>query len=88
MAEPFRGARLIPQAGYTLPGLNVFVGVKNAHTTAQLVAIAGPKIYDVNGKSTGLCGTTIGLYLGIGQELEVKCNHIRPITGNVLGLLG
>lgn len=87
MAEPFRGARLIPQAGFTMPGLNVFVGVKNAHTSAQLVAISGPKIYNADGKPTGLCGG-ITLQLGIGQELEVKCNFIKPASGNVLGLLG
>lgn len=87
MAEPFRGARLIPQAGYTLPGLNVFVGVKNAHSSANVITIAGPKIYNADGKPSGLCGG-ITLQLGVGQELEVKCNFIKPNNGNVLGLLG
>lgn len=96
MAEPFSGARLITTTGYTFAGLNVFVGVKNAHTAAQQVLIAGPRIYNPDGSASwnyaappgGNAGLSGGItfQLGVGQQLEVKCNYIKPATGNVLGL--
>ena len=80
MSDSYRSARLITNAGLTLT-TGTFNGLLS--NVSQTVTIAGNKLFNSAGSnSSGLTFTAAA-----GMVVPIRCQHIKPATGNVVGFL-
>ena len=87
MSDSYRSARQIGTAGLTLT-TGIFNGFITT-TATQTITIAGAKITNANGVQTS---TNVALGITfvspvVGQYIPIRCTHIKPNIGTVIGLL-
>lgn len=87
MSDSYRSARQIGTAGLTLTTgtFNGFI----ATTATQTITIAGAKITNSAGVQTSTNGAT-GISFAnpvVGQYVPIRCTHIKPSAGYVIGVL-
>ena len=82
MSDSYRSARQIGTAGLTLTSgtFNGFIATQ----ATQTITIAGSKITNVNGVQTS--GITF-VNPVVGQYVPIRCTHIKPSAGSVIGVL-
>ena len=80
MSDNYKGARTITTSGLTLTN-GTFAGFIG--TSTQNVTIAGARIFDNSGSN--LAGITIAV--STGTIIPIKCQHIKPASGIVIGLI-
>lgn len=80
MSDSYRSARLITTTGLTLT-TGTFNGLLS--NVSQTVTIGGNKLFNSAGSNTA--GLTFTAPAGI--VVPIRCQHIKPGSGNVVGLL-
>ena len=86
MSDSYRSARQIGTAGLTLTSgtFNGFIA-----TTSQTITVAGTKITNGAGvqTSTNVAAGITFLNPVVGQYVPIRCTHIKPSAGYVIGVL-